>query len=94
MWGKDFYTKDYIVDSLSPSDKDLYVRIDKFFSRLIKYGYYDKYLSPEEKAKKENSEQEKIKAHEKLNEAKEPIEREYWESRIKALEEELKKFQR
>lgn len=89
-----FHTKDYIINNLSPSDKDLYNRIDTFLTLVKKYGYYNKYLSSEGKARKENIEQEKIKAHEKLNRAKEPIEKEYWESRVKAIEEEVKSFQR
>lgn len=89
---KIFYPNTYLQNTLSEKDYKTYFKLKAFFDYLVRIGYYNNYLTSEEVGLIRKLEKERKAIFEEIKKATEPVEKEFWEMKLKNFEKENSKY--
>lgn len=83
---KNSLSDDNLINALPNYHSERYYQLKDFFIHLNTIGYFDNYLTPQEKNKINKIKKEKETLYQKIKDSKEPIEKEFWEMKLKEFE--------
>lgn len=81
---------DNLINILPNYHSERYYQLKGLFIHLNTIGYFDNYLTPREKNRIDKIKKEKETLYQKIKDSKEPIEKEFWEMKLKEFEKEHK----